>query len=98
MANLLFLTEQFRTCIGTLGVNLTAQETNDLLARFRVNDNSNHINYRTFVNELDTVFGEDVDTAAVIQNARTTAVSYTFALLPETRISDARQIQIGLYR
>ena len=67
-------------------MSLTEQETTDLLARFRVMDNSNHINYRSFVNELDTVFSEDVNPSSVIQNARTTAVSYTF---PLRRISDA---------
>ena len=67
-------------------MTLTEQETTDLLARFRVMDNSNHINYRSFVNELDAVFGEDVNPSSVIQNARTSAVSYTFA---QRRISDA---------
>ena len=65
----------FRTCLGTLGVSLTEQETQELINRYRVG-NAGLINYRDFVDKLDTVFGDQVDTSSVIQNARTTAVSY----------------------
>ena len=67
---------QFRTCIGTLGVNLTAGETDMLLAKYQAKDGTGLVNYRDLVNNLDTVFAEDTDTNAVIQNARTSAVSY----------------------
>ena len=67
---------QFRTCIGTLGVNLTEQETQMLLDKDRVTDGSGLVCYRDLVNNLDTVFSDAVNPSDVIQNARTSAVSY----------------------
>jgi len=47
----------------------------ELINRYRVG-NAGLINYRDFVNKLDTVFSDQVNPSTVIQNARTTAVSY----------------------
>ena len=57
---------------------MTEQETNELINRYKVNDHSGHVNYRDFVNKLDEVFLETMNPTEVIQNARTTAVSYKF--------------------
>ena len=57
---------------------MTEQETNELINRYKVNDHSGHVNYRNFVNRLDEVFLETMNPTEVIQNARTTAVSYKF--------------------
>ena len=78
LSNFVLTLQQFRTCIGTLGVSLTEQETAELIARYKVGDHSGHINYRAFVNKLDEVFLETMNPTDVIQNARTTAVSYNF--------------------
>ena len=47
-----------------------------LLDRYQAKDGTGLVNYRTFVNSLDSVFSEGTDTMAVIQNARTSGVSY----------------------
>ena len=39
------------------------------------------INYRDFITKLDTVFSEAADQTAVIQNARSSAVSFTISHL-----------------
>lgn len=64
----------FRTCIGTLGVELSEAETTELANRYKTNNGSGHINYRDFVNKLDDVFLEHMNPSDVIQNARTSAV------------------------
>ena len=67
---------QFRTCIGTLGVNLTEAETLELINRYRCENQPGLINYRDFIVKLDEVFLEQMNPTEVIMNARTTAVSY----------------------
>jgi Ca2+-binding EF-hand superfamily protein len=62
---------------------LTEVETTELLNRYRTTDGTLQINYRTFVNKLDEVFSDSVNPTEVIQNARTTAVSYRFFLIPK---------------
>ena len=57
-------------------MNLTEQETQELINRYQLKDGTGLINYRDFVNKLNTVFSDEVDPTAVIQNARTSAVSY----------------------
>lgn len=47
-----------------------------LLDRYQLKNGSGLVNYRDFVNNLDRVFSDEVDTNEVIQNARTSAVSY----------------------
>jgi len=69
---------QFRTCIGTLGVNLTEQETTELINRYRIESQPGLINYRDFINGLNEVFSDSMNPTEVIQNSRTTAVSYKF--------------------
>lgn len=56
----------FRTCIGTLGVNLTEAETTDLIVRYRTTATSGLVNYRDFVNKLDEVFLESHNQSEVI--------------------------------
>jgi hypothetical protein len=48
----------FRTCIGTLGVNLTEAETGELINRYRSPNQPGLINYRDFIVKLDEVFLE----------------------------------------
>ncbi len=59
-------------------MNLTEQETQELINRYQLKDGTKLINYRDFINKLDTVFSDQVDPTAVIQNAKTSAVSYNF--------------------
>ena len=47
-----------------------------LLNRYQLKDGSGLVNYREFVNYLDTVFTAEVNPTEVIQGAKTTAVSY----------------------
>jgi len=47
-----------------------------LLERYQLKNGSGLVNYRDFVNSLDRVFSDEVDTNEVIQNAKTSAVSY----------------------
>ena len=70
---------QFRTCIGTLGVNLTEAETQELINRYKT-EQPGLINYRSFINSLDQVFSESMNPTAVIEDAKTSAVSYKFRL------------------
>ena len=44
--------------------------------RYKVVGQPGLINYRDFINKLDTVFSESADQTAVIQNARSSAVSF----------------------
>ena len=62
-------------------MNLTEQETSELLQRYQAKDGSGLVNYRDFVNKLDTVFSDAVNPTDVIMNARTTAVSYRFSIV-----------------
>ena len=55
---------------------MTEAETTELANRYKTNNGSGHINYRDFVNKLDAVFLEGMNPTEVIQNARTSAVSY----------------------
>jgi len=55
---------------------LTEEETTELINRYSTKDNTGLINYRDFVNKVDQVFTEVMNPSEVIQNARTTAVSY----------------------
>ncbi len=48
----------------------------ELIQRYQTSPTSGLIRYIDFVNKLDDVFLETGDKNAVIQNARTTAVSY----------------------
>lgn len=64
--------------MGTLGVQLTESEIQELITRYRVHDGSGHVNYRSFTNKLDEVFSDQMNPSDVINNARTTAVSYKF--------------------
>ena len=57
-------------------MNLTEQETQQLLDRYQAKDGTGLVNYRTFVNKLDEVFQEHMNPNDVIMNARTSAVSY----------------------
>lgn len=47
-----------------------------LLEKYQVKDGTGLVNYRELVNSLDTVFSDAVNPTEVIQNARTSAVSY----------------------
>ena len=47
-----------------------------LLDKYQVKDGSGLVCYRDLVNNLDTVFTDAVNPTDVIQNARTSAVSY----------------------
>lgn len=71
-----WLVSQFRTCIGTIGVTLTEVETGELINRYRNQTQPGLINYREFITKLDEVFSEAMNPTEVINNARTTAVSY----------------------
>ena len=60
---------------------MTEAETQDLIRRYKLTDGTGLINYRDFVNNCDTVFADTTDTSAVINAARSTAVSYKNAIL-----------------
>ena len=55
---------------------LTEEETQTLITRYSSPQGVGLINYRDFVNKLDEVFSDAMVPAEVIQNARTSAVSY----------------------
>ena len=55
---------------------LTEEETQTLITRYSSPQGVGLINYRDLVNKLDEVFSDAMSPAAVIQNARTSAVSY----------------------
>lgn len=57
-------------------MDLTEREMSDLIVRYQTSPTSGLIRYSEFVNKLNEVFLETCDKNAVIQNARTTAVSY----------------------
>lgn len=59
-------------------MQLTEAETQELLTRYASPQGPGLINYRDFVNNLDEVFLEQMNPSEVIQNARTSAVSYRF--------------------
>jgi len=59
-------------------VNLTEQETTELINRYRIESQPGLINYRDFINGLNEVFSDSMNPTEVIQNSRTTAVSYKF--------------------
>ena len=55
---------------------LTEQETKSLLEKYQLKDGSGLVDYRNLVNSLDTVFSDSTNPSEVIQNARTSPVSY----------------------
>ena len=68
-----------------------------LLEKYQLKNGSGLVNYRDFVNSLDRVFSDEVDTTEVIQNAKTSAVSYKNQIcLDSQRLSGPPQIQIGI--
>jgi len=52
-----------------------------LLEKYQVKDGTGLVKYRELVNSLDTVFSDACNPTDVIQNARTTAVSYKISHL-----------------
>jgi hypothetical protein len=61
----------FRTCLGTLNIQLSMEEVNALIAKYRLD--SGLINYADFCNNIDTVFAAGSDPDAVINNAKSSA-------------------------
>lgn len=64
---------QFRTCIGTLGITLTAQEVNDLIKKYSAG--AGLVNYKDFVSKINHVFTEHANSSQVIHGAKSQAVS-----------------------
>jgi Ca2+-binding EF-hand superfamily protein len=64
----------FRTCLGTLNLGLSPVEINGLVDRYQVKDGTKLVNYRSFINEANTVFSDSEDPSATIAAARSTAV------------------------
>ena len=58
-----------------------------LLDKYQVRDGTGLVNYRELVNNLDTVFSDAANPNEVIQNARTSGVSYKFATFKTTHIN-----------
>lgn len=66
---------QFRTCLGTLNINLSQQEISEVINRYRVTDGTGMVNYAAFIAKINTVFSDAVNPSNVIQNVRAQAVS-----------------------
>lgn len=48
----------FRTCIGTLNIDLKESEIQTLLERYRVTDGTGMVNYAAFLEKLNNVFSD----------------------------------------
>ena len=59
---------------------MTEAETAELINRYQTENQPGLINYREFINKLDEVFSDQMNPTEVIQNARTSAVSYKNAI------------------
>ena len=59
-----------------MNINLQKPEIDELVERYRVPGQPGLINYRSFINKLDEVFTENINKDAVIENARSSAVSF----------------------
>lgn len=59
--------------MGTLGINLTAAEVNHLVSKYSVG--AGLINYRGFIENVNHVFTEHADKKAIVQGAKSQAVS-----------------------
>jgi hypothetical protein len=65
---------QFRTCLGTLNIRLTEDEIKQLIAKYKIQDKEDLINYAQFCENIDRVFGEGVSPTDVIGGSKSTAV------------------------
>ena len=61
---------QFRTCIGTLKIELTEAETQELISRYQVKDGTGLIRYRDFIENAERVFSDAVNPSEAINKAR----------------------------
>ena len=61
---------QFRTCIGTLKIELTEAETQELINRYQVKDGTGLIRYRDFIENAERVFSDAVNPSEAINKAR----------------------------
>ena len=67
---------QFRTCLGTLKIEMTEAETQELIRRYQLKDGTGLICYRDFVNAADKVFSDEANPSEAIAAAKSSAVSY----------------------
>ena len=49
---------QFRTCLGTLKIELTEQETQELIRRYQLTDGTGLIRYKDFIDKANAVFSD----------------------------------------
>ena len=61
---------QFRTCIGTLKIELTELETQELIRRYQVKDGTGLIRYKDFIDNAERVFSDAVNPSEAINVAR----------------------------
>ena len=61
---------QFRTCIGTLKIELTEAETQELIRRYQLKDGTGLIRYRDFIESAERVFSDAVNPSEAINKAR----------------------------
>ena len=84
---------KFRTCLNTLGINLTAAEVNDLVQKYRAD--TGLINYKSFCETINHVFTENADKGGIIEGAKSQAVSVLLLTLSELDASRAGETKLG---
>ena len=72
---------QFRTCIGTLKIELTEAETQELIRRYQLKDGTGLIRYREFIENAERVFSDAVNPSEAINASRSQGVSYIYISL-----------------
>jgi len=60
----------FRTCLGTLNINLTEAEIQTLIDRYLVPNVPGMINYAAFLNKLNAVFSDEMNPSATIAGVK----------------------------
>lgn len=63
----------FRTCIGTLNIQLTEAEISGLIKKYASNAGVGLVDYKVFCDKLDEVFMDHMNPTAVIEEAKSAA-------------------------
>jgi len=64
--------------LGTLNFSFTEEEIQSLIKKYKLDNQSDLINYASFCNNIDSVFGENSNPNDILANSKSTAVSSTF--------------------
>lgn len=82
---------QFRTCLGTLKIELTEQETQELIRRYQLTDGTGLIRYKEFIDKAEAVFSDSMNPSEAINASRSQGVSYSFGLTALNRCSQMKR-------